>query len=82
MNHTISDNLLPQVNPNVIPITDHLLYGIRQTDLRHWESLFQGFRFNLQNRIVGSDDRELLKLQAKIEEINELEQFFKVLLGK
>jgi uncharacterized membrane-anchored protein len=51
-----------------------ILATATEADIR---SLFQGFRLNLQSRIVAiSDDRELHKLQGKLEFVGELENFF------
>lgn len=59
-----------------ILVSQSLAAALSVTTETDWESLFYQFRLNLQSRIVGSDERELLKLQGKIEHIGELETFF------
>lgn len=75
-----SDTLTRTRQPGIILISAPLRAAICEGSTAEWESLFQEFRLDLQSRIVGSDDhRDLLKLQGKLETINELEQFFKSL---
>jgi len=76
MKPEISDTLSRKPKPNVIRITTNLFQLIQSAHKEEWQSLFNEFRLNLQNRLVGSDKRELLKLQGKIEEVTEIEQFF------
>jgi len=83
MTATISDELSTKPKPNVVRMTQRLWDVIQLGELRDWESLFNEFRLNLQGRIAAaSDDRELLKLQGKIEEVTEIEQLFIGLLTK
>lgn len=83
MTATISDELSTKTKPNVIRISQHLWEVIQTGDLKHWESFFNEFRLNLQSRIAAiSDDRELHKLQGKIEEVTEIEQVFIGLLTR
>lgn len=44
------------------------------------KDLFGKFRLDLQSRILGVQDADLIKLQGKIEFCNELEKFFLGLL--
>jgi hypothetical protein len=83
MTATISDELSPKTKPNVLRITQQLWEAIQMGNLRDWESFFNEFRLNLQGRIAAaSDERELLKLQGKIEEVTEIEQVFIGLLTR
>lgn len=75
-----SDTLTRRREPGIILIPLPLRAAICEASSIWWESLFQEFRLELQGRIVGSGKkRDLLKLHAKLEYINELEQFFKSL---
>lgn len=76
MKATTSDTLTRTKQPGIIHITAGLRARLIETNRADWESLFNEFRLELQCRIAGSDDRELLKLQAKIDWVNELEGFF------
>jgi hypothetical protein len=68
---------LPKADVNEIHLTTDLHTMVLQTHPNDWKSLCNEFRFNLQSRIVAtSDDRELHKLQGKIEYVSELEKFF------
>lgn len=72
-----------ELNPTTseIRITAELRGIIATSSKRDVVSLFQSFRLNLQSRIVAvSDDRELHKLQGKLEYVTELEKFFLKLL--
>lgn len=44
------------------------------------KQIFEQFRLDLQGRILGVQDVDLIKLQGKIEFCNELENFFLGLL--
>lgn len=66
---------------NKIFIPQHFHEMLGQTFTQEWEWLFDQFRLNLQSRIAGADERQLLKLQGNIEYTNELEKFFKEVLG-
>lgn len=77
MKATITDT--PESKPDIqkILITRNLHSLIQQTESTEWEYLFRQLRLNLLSRISGCDDRELIKLQGKIEWSDELEKFFK-----
>lgn len=77
MEAAINENPTNEVVPNIVRISRHFYEVVNsQTDKHEWHSLFNEFRLNLQSRIVGSDERGLLKQQAKLEFTNELEKFF------
>lgn len=76
MKHTLNDNPTNKVVSNFVRVPRHFFEILQQTDKSQWEQIFNEFRLNLQSRIAGSDERDLLKLQAKLEYINELEKFF------
>ena len=59
-----------------IPIPTSLREGLRFVNDQEVELLFMNLRLNLQGRILGLDDRELIKLQGKLEYLSELEKFF------
>lgn len=67
---------------NNVCIPPHMHEQLAQTFVSEWEYLFDQFRLNLQGRIAGADERQLLKLQGNIEYSMELEKFFKELLGQ
>lgn len=81
MKHRISNELSKPLMSNTVRITERMFAIIGQCDRQEWSSLFNEFRLNLQSRIAGSDERELLKLQAKIEQVNELDKFFENLIS-
>lgn len=69
-------------NKNIIHVSEHFHQAIAgYTTAVEWETLFDQFRLNLQSRIVGADNRELLKLQASLEYSVEIEKFIKELLS-
>lgn len=77
MKAKINENPSNRVEPNVVRMSRHFFELIHsQTDKYQWESLFSEFRLNLQSRMAGLDERDLLKLQAKQEYTMELEKFF------
>lgn len=80
MTAIISDEYPSDINKIHVPT--HMQAGLQQTTPREWEFLFKQFRFNLQNRIMGADDRALVKVQGNMEYLNELEKFFKETVGK
>lgn len=76
MEHTIRKINHRKVEPNVIGISLELWQLLQQSTKGDWESLFIEFRLNLQNRIIGLKGDDLIKLQGKLELINEIESFF------
>jgi hypothetical protein len=61
----------------VIPIPSLLRDALRGTHAHQRGLLFQNLRLDLQSRVSTLDDRDLIKLQGKLDYINELENFFK-----
>lgn len=80
MRPAISDNPSGR-DRNKIFLSPHFYQTLSQTVPQQWEWLFDQFRLNLQSRIAGVDERQLLKLQGNIEYTIELEKFFKEVLG-
>jgi hypothetical protein len=72
----ITDSILTP-DSNDIPVSPQFHGTILQTDKLDWLILFQNFRLNFRSRIGGcrSND-DLLKLQGKLETIEELQTFF------
>jgi hypothetical protein len=63
-----------------IPIPSPLREILQSTDKHQLVQMFQNLRLDLQSRISNLDDRELVKLQGKLDYLNELEIFFTTLL--
>jgi hypothetical protein len=80
MKPVVSDNPSGR-DRNKIFISPHFHETLGRTINQEWEWLFDQFRLNLQSRIAGADERQLLKLQGNIEYTMELEKFFKEALG-
>lgn len=80
MMHTIQDNYPPIPKAGIIKIHTRLFEVFQMVDKSQLTALFQNLRLDLQSRISSLGDRDLVKLQGKIEHIDELEKFFLGLL--
>ena len=81
MNSVATLNDVPELKgAGLIPIPSPLRELLQSADKRQIKQLFENLRLDLQSRVLNLDDRELIKLQGKLDYVNELEQFFTHLL--
>lgn len=71
----ISDTI--GADKNVMYVSDRVRGVFQQLGSGELRNVIEQFRLNLQSRIVGCDDRTLLKLQGNLEYLNEIEKTFK-----
>jgi hypothetical protein len=76
------DTTFRKLTGQEVAITPHLFSVIQQGNPNEWESLFASLRLALQSRLAGAQSvNDLLKLQGKVEYIDELEAFFTRILS-
>lgn len=63
-----------------IPIPSPLRTALQMGSSAEYRLLFQNLRLDLQSRVSTLEDRELIKLQGKLDYLNELEKFFQGLV--
>jgi hypothetical protein len=81
MTSTPTNNTQPELKGGgVIPTPSLLREQLKLLDHFQLEQLFMNLRLDLQSRVLSLDDRELIKLQGKLDYLNELEMFFNTLL--
>lgn len=68
---------------NEIPISPRLYDVIHQASSEDWQNLFKFVRLSLQNRISGLPTVEdVIKLQGKLDGIQEVQQLFNEIFRK
>lgn len=80
MKPVIKSQNLPFPKGGEIIFTQHQFELLCRVNKSDWEYICQGFRLDLQSRILGCSGDDLIKLQGKLEYINEIETFFTSLL--
>ncbi len=80
MKHVTRDISAYTPKAGEIPVPQLLLERLNALPKNDMSNLFQHLRLDLQSRITGLDDRDLLKLQGKLDYLNEFENFFLDLL--
>jgi hypothetical protein len=76
-----SSNEYPQLRSAAeIPVPLMVLEVLKNLDKRQTKLLFENLRLDLQSRVSTLEDRELIKLQGKLDYLGELENFFTSLL--
>lgn len=74
---TTNDSPYPQLKDGgIIPIPSPLREVLHAGAATDYKLLFQNLRLNLQSRVSGLEDRDLIKLQGKLEYLAEMENFF------
>lgn len=80
MQHSVQDNYPPAPKAGFIKIHTQLFELFQRMDKPQMTAFFQNLRLDLQSRISSLGDRDLVKLQGKIEYVDELEKLFLGLL--
>ena len=70
------DTQEPTLDDSVVYVSSALKQMFDTIPKEGWKVLVRGFRRNLRSRILGLQGEELIKLQGKLEFVNELENFF------
>lgn len=76
----LSDNQPPKAKGGEIYITNEQRERLVTLDKSDYNHICQSFRLDLQSRILGLSGDDLIKLQGKLEYVDELERFFLGLL--
>ena len=72
----------PPVDQSKVEISQGIVNALAQTEIHEWEAFFAALRLNVQSRIIGSSRDDLVKIQARLEQIEDERAFFKKLLSK
>ena len=69
-------NLTAPKEYRVIPIGPEVYASIQLASQENWRNLFEFIRLNLRSRITSLEGQDLIKLQGKLEAIDEVEKLF------
>ena len=69
-------------DPIKVDVCQGIINALAQTEWYEWEAFFTALRYNVQSRIAGASRDDLVKLQARVEQIEDERALFKKMVTK